>query len=659
MAEHGPEEIQPGIRRIGDIVLKYRLRNNLTQNKLADQMGRSRNVITLLEQGRRMPSPEDLSSLADVLDMGEDPDWRVVTHDHYLSAIAFEAALAEMLGKSLNLETLDPLSQGMLIEVISEYVLDAQVQMSMVQAHAHFNALLTFYGERSVTPAFYRRFLGQSNFASVAQFEERVRRFQTTAIRIYGSFRKAYKTLSNCEEVALADALAPLETISRTMYTLRRPFETIRPIARERLDDLGYISAERVRRENRERHELHSKLLELAAWIEQDANKSILLFASKKLHKIQTLLRKFDSDLEIEETLFNKVDPDEVRREAARLAPEDEDLARIEETQEMGQQNLSAYLTEPFMDVYIATSMRERADFISVNTFVETIFNDARIAPLHLRYFNPTLSWISDRVAKGLVEALMLKRASLTIYMAQKGDTFGKDSEASVALGQGKPVIVYVPRLFSAAEGINSESLMREHEHSLRVWMQDLKLEQDEDLDRQGMVGKILTSQLQKLAPQALAELVEQHWADFDLYGELKDLDPESQAQARSWLDELTLRSRPDNRPLPPENLRGVLIEKLVQAALFFERRAHTFKEVHPLALQVILSSGVLNGILVVRSAEACTRMLEQLLTNTLETELKVEPQNYRLIEKHTGSTLRVISKNRLLTNAFWTQYFA
>jgi transcriptional regulator with XRE-family HTH domain len=657
MAEHNPEEIQPGIRRIGDIVLKYRLRKNWTQNKLADQIKRNRNVVTLLEQGRRMPSAEDLVSIADVLEMGEDPDWRVVTHDHYLSAIAFEGALAEMLGKNLNLETLDPLSQGMLIESISEYVLDSQAQMTLVQAHAHFNALLTFYGERSVSPGFYRRFLGQSNFASVEQFEARVRRFQTTAIRIYGSFRKAYKTLSICDEVALSDALAPLESVSRMMYTLRRPFESIRPIARERLDDLGYISAERVRRENRERHELHSKLLELATWIEKDSNKSILLFPSKKLHKIQTLLRKFDSDLEIEETLFNKVDPDEVRREAIHMAPEDEDLARIEETQEMGQQNLSAYLTEPYMDVYIATSMRERADFISVNTFVETIFNDPRIAPLHLRYFNPTLSWISDRVAKGLVEALMLKRASLTIYMAQKGDTFGKDSEASVALGQGKPVIVYVPRLFSAAHGIDSEALMREPDHALRVLMQELNLELDDDLDHQGMVGKILAAQLQSLEPIALTKMIEQHWADFDLYGEIKDLDSDTQAQARNWLDEITANVQPPSLPLP--HLRGLFIDKLVQAALFFERRAYTFKEVHPLALQVILSSGVLNGILVVRSAEACTRMLEQLLTNTLETELKVEPENYRLIEKHTGSTLRVISKNRLLTNAFWTQYFA
>ena len=65
---------------------------------------------------------------------------------------------------------------------------------------------------------------------------------------------------------------------------------------------------------------------------------------------------------------------------------------------------------------------------------------------LNLRYFNPTQSWIDDRIAKGLVEALMLRRATVTIYMAQKTDTFGKDSEASVALGQGRPVIVYVPK---------------------------------------------------------------------------------------------------------------------------------------------------------------------------------------------------------------------
>jgi hypothetical protein len=73
----------------------------------------------------------------------------------------------------------------------------------------------------------------------------------------------------------------------------------------------------------------------------------------------------------------------------------------------------------------------------------------------------------------------------------------------------------------------------------------------------------------------------------------------------------------------------------------------------------VIVSSGVLNGILVVRSAESCIKMVYELLTNTIKTRLEAEDDNYKLVEKHTGSTLRVISKNKLLTNAFWTQYFS
>ena len=80
------------------------------------------------------------------------------------------------------------------------------------------------------------------------------------------------------------------------------------------------------------------------------------------------------------------------------------------------------------MDVYVATSMREDADFQSVNAFIERLFHHEGVSDLNLRYFNPTQSWIDDRVSKGLVEALMLRRSAVTVYMAQKGDTFGKDS---------------------------------------------------------------------------------------------------------------------------------------------------------------------------------------------------------------------------------------
>ena len=95
----------------------------------------------------------------------------------------------------------------------------------------------------------------------------------------------------------------------------------------------------------------------------------------------------------------------------------------------------------------------------------------------------------------------------------------------------------------------------------------------------------------------------------------------------------------------------------LVATALRFERRAKIFREVHPLALQVILSSGVLNGILVARSVDSCAHLIHAIVRNELELELQVDDMNYRLVEETTKSTIRVISKHRLLRNAFAAFY--
>ncbi|MPN30075.1 hypothetical protein SDC9_177532 [bioreactor metagenome] len=86
-----------------------------------------------------------------------------------------------------------------------------------------------------------------------------------------------------------------------------------------------------------------------------------------------------------------------------------------------------------------------------------------------------------------------------------------------------------------------------------------------------------------------------------------------------------------------------------------FERRAKVFREVHPLALQIILSSGVLNGILVVRSIDSCAKLVNALIENNLELEITEDDDNYKLIEKNTLSTIRVISKHRLIANSFKT----
>jgi hypothetical protein len=63
------------------------------------------------------------------------------------------------------------------------------------------------------------------------------------------------------------------------------------------------------------------------------------------------------------------------------------------------------------MDVHVATSMRTDADVISVNHFIRSLFSHEKIRPLKLRHFNPTQSWIDDRIGKGLVEAYATPRS--------------------------------------------------------------------------------------------------------------------------------------------------------------------------------------------------------------------------------------------------------
>jgi len=89
--------------------------------------------------------------------------------------------------------------------------------------------------------------------------------------------------------------------------------------------------------------------------------------------------------------------------------------------------------------------MRTQEDFESQHSFVEKVFTDPAVRDLQLRYFDPTISYSNDRITKGLVEMLMLRRAQVTLYTASREDTLGKDSELAATLAQGKAVIAYVP----------------------------------------------------------------------------------------------------------------------------------------------------------------------------------------------------------------------
>ena len=130
-------------------------------------------------------------------------------------------------------------------------------------------------------------------------------------------------------------------------------------------------------------------------------------------------------------------------------------ISNRERINEVAKQNTREYLVIDFLDIYVATSMRELEEFTYFKRLLKEIFEHDELARLRLRYFDPTVTFCENRISKGLLEALMLERAKLTLYVAGERDTFGKDSECAATLVAGKPVVVYI----EGADGKRKESL--------------------------------------------------------------------------------------------------------------------------------------------------------------------------------------------------------
>lgn len=641
--------------QLGQMVKSHREHHGWTQDELVGKLAKAnRSIVAHLEQGLRVPKPDVLSEICQLLGIPKQY-WDAFTVEESVQRFEFEEALSELLGYSVTLDGHDPPSRAVAERQIDQLFSDAG---SEGQTFDRVNSILVYYGARPVRREFFARYFGAPTFGSVATFDTAVKDYQKEAIRLFSTLAEAFRQLNRPD--ALEQLLKPLEPHGLEPYSDRTEWDSIEEIEDHRLPDLGYISAARIKQEAAEREALKRFLESLAKLIRKEGKTALEKIATKTRRRMDSLLRKFRSTLQ--HGLFSPLfapDPDELEREAARLAPKTAgELTRMAATQSTAMRNLARYLSADHMDIYVATSMRSDADFVSVNHFVRTLFNHDNVRPLKLRYFNPTQSWIEDRVAKGLVEALMLRRAEVTIYMAQKSDTFGKDSEASVALGQGKPVIVYVPKLAfgEGATAIDTEKLFLKDRAEL-IGMLDPSDKQDidEGVDEQALVSRILNSKLEATSDEDLGLTALAIWADFDLHNEADRIsDPSLKAEYRNWLDAL-IQDKTFEGDFT--KIRGHVIGILVANAIRFEARAKVFREIHPLALQVILSSGVLNGILVVRSGEQCAAVLAALIKNELRLELKKDEHNYRLVEELTASTIRVISRHRLLRHAFQNFY--
>lgn len=269
--------------------------------------------------------------------------------------------------------------------------------------------------------------------------------------------------------------------------------------------------------------------------------------------------------------------------------------------------NYKAYLSTDILDVYIATSMREKEDYYMVNKHIQSLFNLKEVSDLHISYFDPTQAYCSNRIDKGLSEALMLKKAICTIYFIQENDTFGKDSELASTLAQGKPVIAFLPFV--------DDNYFNDLLNALQILYAPLPLDD------------ILLMKIKCLAPELAWE----------------------NEEVRQWIF--------DREKRDIDRMKSILMDKMKHN---YDKRYDNLQEKHPLGLQVNIFTGVANGVLVVRTIEDCAKLLNNVLKSRMEYTL-CEPNEeikcVHLRENISNSIYRVATNDFGLTNAFWNYY--
>ena len=444
---------------------------------------------------------------------------------------------------------------------------------------SQLNELLLLVNKDRMGPAFFDWFFGPE--CRVGTLRAGVEKVQRTAMLCFGNFIHAYRTLAPLRsEPEIRKELGefgktPHEALAT--FTKRSPkLLDVALIPRADTPLVGYLSAGEIIAESARAGLLRDALpameeLPVLTW--EGYEERVCAVAAVAEHRpLLTILanyrQRFPGAGVADFTLYLGVIIPQLRACSERL-----DQVRV-----TAARNQDVYLTWDHMDVYFATSMRKRWEYEDLFDFVKTLMAHPELADLRLRHFDPTQAYTDNRVNKGLVESLMLKRARCTVYSVQDTDTLGKDSELAATLAQGKPVIAYVPTI---NVGQRAQALADEDPVTIQDRLRFV-IYADEYF-----ASSLGTDDLEFLRTFQEMERFE---------------------RARVW------RSVPD-----PEVVAGLRqthaasidrVCRLIAAseARIYDRRARTLKESHPLAIQVNLDTGVANGLLVVRNVPDLAR---------------------------------------------------
>jgi len=494
-----------------------------------------------------------------------------------------------------------------------------------------FNELLLLVNKDRVEAPFFDRYFGRG--CRVAEIRQGVLRFQKEAMLLYGNFVFAYRTLSRIPtqgsfETRLGDLFRDPAELRGELKARSPKILEIEPISRDKTYLVGYLSAKEISLDKTYADSLYrvgtrvqsgqkpswDEMLRLTSTeIQEDQRPHVLRIVAKyrqrnKEHDVAAFVSYLEND----------------------VLPQLRDrVAELASVQQQATRNQDVYLTWDHMDVYFATSMRKRWEFEDLYDLVKRIMGRAELAELNIRYFDPTQSFTKNRVNKGLVEALMLRRAKCTVYSVQDTDTLGKDSELASTLAQGKTVIAYVPK-------INVEERTAQLIGQDPVTIQErLRFLMYAD---ESFASSLTNDDLAFIRTfKALEEFEESRiWRCLPDPGTVQQLQDSHQAEIRRLC---SILARSEQR--------------------LYDGRAGTLAKSHPLGVQVHLETGVANGVLVVRGERECAELLRRVLTNelTFQLENNTTDRMWYLREELSECAYRVVTQDRKLTNCFWNFY--
>lgn len=459
--------------------------------------------------------------------------------------------------------------------------------------YRQFNELLLLLNQDRVGEDFFKFFFKKDKVFP-DDLKKGITKFRGFAMLCFGNFRFAYKQLIQMNEDEIKKKLSPYWKTSQELEEefRKRPSKMleIEKIEKDKTWYLGEISGEKVKKE--------------AEQLENEIKKAK---SNRSQFDIKEL-REFEKEL----SLMKKY---------------------VEEVEKKALRNADVYLTWDYMDIYIATSMRNKWEFEETFDFISKVFSDEHLKKLNLRIFDPTQSKCKNPKDKGLMEGLMLKRALCTIYLAQESDTMGKDSELAATLAQSKPVIAYVPKY----------NHYEEYAQKIREYPLDFFKKRLHILDAEEVFEDPVCREKLKNYNPSFGEIISEFYDKLDEYRSNQPFSLWTEKEEefkRNYLD------------------FQMICDILAIAECYnFDKRAELLKR-HPLSMQVDLQSGVANGVLVVRSPEDCAELLYRILTNQTEFEIKHETEGYTvLLEKVSQSPFRIVTDHERLTNSFWNLF--